>query len=270
MSLYRLINKWFKNFLFLLLNIFYSDIGDRASILMYHSISNEDVFFTVRPKNFEKQLQYLKKKHYQIIFLSELINRLKKQEDISRCVCLTFDDGYLDNYNNAFPLLKKYQCSATIFLTTGRIGQIFIDQRKKKSFNMLTVDCIRTMRNSNLIEFMPHSASHPRFNKISYNEAINEMITSKQAVEQLCSKTADILAYPAGKFTQPVVDYLRNNHWRGAVTVQEGLIDKNNFDLYMLKRNSIDSTTNFIQFKGKISCAIDKYIQLKKIIKDHD
>ena len=70
--------------------------------------------------HFEKQIAYLTKK-YNIIPLDEIIERIKKRGNLRRCVAITFDDGFKDNYRNAYPILKKYLVSATIFLTTGYI-----------------------------------------------------------------------------------------------------------------------------------------------------
>lgn len=96
---------------------------------MYHRIIDKDLQspFTVQPgmyvtpDNFGKQVKFLKDK-FKIISLDVLIERLKNGEDVSGCCVLTFDDGWRDNYTNAFPILKKHQVPATIFLPTGFIG----------------------------------------------------------------------------------------------------------------------------------------------------
>ena len=104
-------------------------LKNKAFILMYHRIidKNQQSSFPVQPgmyvtpDNFRKQVKFLKDK-FKIISLEVLIERLKNGENISRCCVLTFDDGWRDNYTNAFPILKKYQVPATIFLPTGFIG----------------------------------------------------------------------------------------------------------------------------------------------------
>ena len=78
-----------------------------ASILMYHSVGDNDLFFTVKEPDFEKQLKYLKKKNFNCLTLSELLDKREKKESLKNCVALTFDDGYLDNYEIVFPLLKN-------------------------------------------------------------------------------------------------------------------------------------------------------------------
>src|SRR5579872_6987150 len=87
-----------KDALFLFLRLANPRLHSGTSILMYHSIATNKAFFTVSPYQFERQLKYLIENGYKVIKLSEFVGRLARGEDISNIVCLTFDDGYLDNY----------------------------------------------------------------------------------------------------------------------------------------------------------------------------
>jgi peptidoglycan/xylan/chitin deacetylase (PgdA/CDA1 family) len=69
---------------------------------------------------FEKQIEHIAK-HYKIITLDNIIERVRNKDSLRGCVAITFDDGFKDNYFNAFPILKKYNIPATIFLLTGSI-----------------------------------------------------------------------------------------------------------------------------------------------------
>ena len=70
--------------------------------------------------DFEKQIVHLAK-NYKIISLNKIVDRIKDKRSLGRCVAITFDDGFRDNYENAYPILRKYNIPATIFLTTGYI-----------------------------------------------------------------------------------------------------------------------------------------------------
>lgn len=104
-------------------------LEDKAFILMYHRVLCEDcsrdtyiqpgMFVTC--KSFERQVSFLSER-YQILLLEELIEKINRNEKIGGCCAITFDDGWMDNYTNAFPVLKKYQAPATIFLATAFIG----------------------------------------------------------------------------------------------------------------------------------------------------
>ena len=95
----------------------------RLIILAYHKVINPEyggLNLNVSPDKFEKQIIYLVK-HYNIVSLNRIVEYIKTQKIVKDLVAITFDDGYKDNYTNAFPILKKYRIPATIFLSTGFI-----------------------------------------------------------------------------------------------------------------------------------------------------
>ncbi|MES9991078.1 MAG: polysaccharide deacetylase family protein [Candidatus Thiodiazotropha sp.] len=104
----------------------------KAFILMYHRVLTNDELknspvnvqpgMYVTPSTFESHVKYLIKKNYTIVFLSELADLISQKKDISRCCVITFDDGWIDNYTNMLPILKKYNVKATIFITSGFTG----------------------------------------------------------------------------------------------------------------------------------------------------
>ena len=103
--------------------------SDKAFILMYHrvltSAEKQPFFFQpgmfVTEASFEKQIVFLKDR-FELVFLEELVDKILKGEDIGGHCAITFDDGWRDNYTDAFPVLEKYQVPATIFLATGFVG----------------------------------------------------------------------------------------------------------------------------------------------------
>ncbi|MCX6786151.1 MAG: polysaccharide deacetylase family protein [Candidatus Komeilibacteria bacterium] len=221
-------SKLLKNLLFFGLNLFFINKQSGPSILMYHSVGHNQAFFTVKPKIFEKQLAYLKNKGFKIVFLSELIRLLKEKQDCSKIVVLTFDDGYLDNYEIVLPLLKKYQLPATIFLITGLLGSNWANS-ENISLPLLREPEIKEIILSGLVEFMPQN----------------------------------IFAYPKGRSNQQAIDIIRKNGFIAAVTTTEGLVNLNNYNLYQLPRNAVNSKTSRAQFIGKLSNSIDYYLKLK-------
>ncbi len=256
--------KLLKNLLFFILYNFNKDLDGKASILMYHSVDENNALFTVTEENFKKQLEHLKRKRFNIVKLPDLIKKIKAGDNINNHVCITFDDSYKDNYDTVFPLIKKYSFPITIFIATDYIGNVLRSSQITKK--ILSEKNIREMSDSGLVEFMPHTQSHCLLDKISLTRACREIDKSRKEIEKITRKRADIFAYPKGRFTADVIECLRKEDWLGAVTVREGLVNENS-DLFKLERNSIDSTTTFIQFKGKISQTINKYNQIKKWLK---
>jgi len=100
-----------------------------ALVLMYHRIIDPNdphgIYaqpgMYVTPNSFDRQISFLKSK-FRILLLEELVDKIKRNEMVGGCCAITFDDGWLDNHTNAFPILKKYQAPATIFLATDFIG----------------------------------------------------------------------------------------------------------------------------------------------------
>ena len=104
-------------------------LSGKAVILRYHSVSTEadgthlclDPGLAVTPADFDDQCTYLRK-HYNVISLDEMVDRVKQGEpQPPKAVALTFDDGYLDNYTQAFPILRKHDLNATFYVTTNCI-----------------------------------------------------------------------------------------------------------------------------------------------------
>jgi peptidoglycan/xylan/chitin deacetylase (PgdA/CDA1 family)/CelD/BcsL family acetyltransferase involved in cellulose biosynthesis len=93
-----------------------------ARILYYHRVTDESnvLFGGISPRAFEQQMRYLARYH-KVASISEIVRHLDEGESTETLVGITFDDGYRDNYENAFPILQRYGLPATIFLTTGSI-----------------------------------------------------------------------------------------------------------------------------------------------------
>jgi peptidoglycan/xylan/chitin deacetylase (PgdA/CDA1 family) len=202
-------------------------------------------------------MDYLMKKGKKVIPLRSLVEKMKRNEQLSGEIVLTFDDGYKDNYTSAFPILKRLGLPATIFITTDLIGGV--DGRR---IPMLSEQEIKEMHGSGLIDIEPHSMTHPKLAKQTVEDTKKELEGSKQVLEQLLGKTCDLFAYPYGSFNDATLEVTRSLGFDAAVTVVEGTV-RTGDDLLMLKRNSIDQLTTWAQFLGKVSRTIDRYHSLK-------
>ncbi len=167
---------------------------------MYHSVRekpvNEDAAeLSVRPAEFEKQLKFFKEKRMISLFASELKGRQSKHADY---VVITLDDGYEDNYTQVFPLLKKYNCKATIFMITSLIGQE----------GYLSAEQIREMTESGLVSVQSHTVSHEPLalgDKV-YEDVDRELGESKAALEAISGAAVDSVAMPNGSFDDVVIE----------------------------------------------------------------
>lgn len=230
---------------------------------MYHSIGNNGILFTVTEKDFERQMRYLKDKKYNVIKLVELAEKLKKREKIKpKTVAITFDDAYQDNYSIAFPILKRHSFPATIFAPTAYVGKEMMNSEGKAITVMNWLEA-REMEDSGLIDFAPHSHTHPSMNKIVLEEFVNELKTSENLLNQNLKRPVKIFSFPKGKFKPEHAEYLKEQNYLGAVTVKEGLIGPSD-NLFTLKRNFVFSKGGFSQFKGKLGRSVEVMNWLKK------
>jgi peptidoglycan/xylan/chitin deacetylase (PgdA/CDA1 family)/CelD/BcsL family acetyltransferase involved in cellulose biosynthesis len=115
-----------------------------ARILYYHGVNNDVGPFSsaISIQRFEQEMRFVAK-HYRVVSLRELVNHLDSDSP-EMVVAITFDDGYKDNYENAFPILQRYQVPATIFLTTGALdsGEPLWFERLAQSLRRASVESI--------------------------------------------------------------------------------------------------------------------------------
>ena len=168
-----------------------------APVLMYHYINNEEPLRSrlgVSPESFERQMRFLRERKYNIVSLEELADLIKNKEKIPfKTVAITFDDGYLDNYTHAYPVLKKYNIPATIFVVINRIGKHLGND------DYMSWSQIRELSESGLITIGSHSMNHPNLSEINLEEQLKEEIfESKKILEKELNKEVAFFSYPFG------------------------------------------------------------------------
>lgn len=249
-----------KKFIRKIFNILYPKQTKGASILMYHSVGVNNAFFTVDPKDFEKQINFLASSGFKIVTASALIKKYLNKENLSGNVCLTFDDGYLDNLENVLPVLKKYDIKATMF-----IAPKLLDSKFKTSdgveLNIFSLEDIKRVDAFSNFEFLPHSFSHRELTKISSEEIKEELRESFDYLNSL-NVVEKILAYPRGKHSPKVVNVLKEENWSAAFTTEPGLLTEKT-DKFLIPRNFVGRHTSFSEFKTLFSDGIYYYAKLK-------
>ncbi|MDM8527654.1 polysaccharide deacetylase family protein [Anaerolineales bacterium HSG24] len=190
-------------------------------ILMYHYLSdppaNADAIrldLSVSPAMFNQHLAYLKEAGYQTISLQQFHHALAQQIELPpKPIILTFDDGYRDAYQYAFPLLKKYDYTATFFVFTQPIDTYNVD--------FLTWEMIIEMHQAGM-EFGSHSYTHSDLRNRDVAYLVYQLVGSKEAIEERTGEPVRFFCYPSGRYDQTVIDVLDSAHFWGAVTTQWG------------------------------------------------
>jgi peptidoglycan/xylan/chitin deacetylase (PgdA/CDA1 family) len=221
------------------------------TILTYHSISNEiNPDETVNPEEFKKQLQYIKE-NYKVISLEEAVEYLQTDiEKIADSIVITFDDGYSDNYHNAYPLLKKHSFPATIFLISNLIND--------KVGKYLSRSQIGEMKSNN-ISFGSHTISHRILTGLGEKEIIREIRGSKDILESQLGNKINSFAYPVGTradFDDAIMEIVKGCKYTCACSNVYGMNSVNS-DIFALNRIGIETTDNFFIFKQKLNGALN-------------
>ncbi|MCK5529576.1 MAG: polysaccharide deacetylase family protein, partial [Kiritimatiellae bacterium] len=163
---------------------------------------------------FEERIVYLKK-NYNFIRLEDYVGALKDGGSIDEnAVVLTFDDGFKDIIDSAYPVLRKYNIPFTIFATTSMVGH---DKR------MLTDDDIKVLAKDPLVAWGAHTVAHRWLTNMSIEEAESEIVDSKNKVEELTGAEVSLFCYPDGKFNDDIVSLLKKHEFIGACSTGRGM-----------------------------------------------
>ncbi len=265
---------------------------------MYHRILKlpVDEQFILQPgmyvavDTFRRQVLFLKE-NFNILPLTEVVDRVETGQSLGGCCSITFDDGWQDNFAHAFPILNKYKVPATVFLTSGFIGTTRLfwadelsyylqhldietvigqslvldrffkeisrtvgrkarleqaieilkrylpDEREDILAYLRTVhpahppkrflmswDEAREMQASGMVSFGAHTANHVILNQVSIHQAEEEILCSRQQLENHLGRPIDLFAYPNGNFNKDLQAILKRHGFTGAVTTSKGWV----------------------------------------------
>ena len=204
-------------------------------VLMYHHVAWDR---EITPKGFQRQLQWLKDNDFQCLSSEALLAHLSGTKPASkRSVVITFDDGYADNWVYAFPLLKKYQTKAIIFVVTGCVGAAngcrptsleggkISDTRsaERAPGGFLNWDEIKAMADSGLVEIGSHTHTHRGFGEQStYEDLARELRRSREEIESHINLWSAVFAWPWGDFRNEWLPLLPATGYRMAFTTRVG------------------------------------------------
>lgn len=233
-------------------------------VLMYHQFVEDKrnggkIKLFVTKKQFELHLRILKFFKYETITFEEL-NRIGLQNRFyKKYIILTVDDGYKDNYEILYPLLKKYNMKAVIFLVSGlKYNKWTVESSNEKQFYLMSDEEVLEMQNSGLVEFGGHTLTHLSFLSSTEEEAKYEIFEDKKITERRLNKNLKVFAYPYGHRKEETKKIVKNSGYLFAVSTDtgSGIITEDFFDI---RRTAIDKTSLF-DFLRKISPG---YLQYK-------
>lgn len=225
-------------------------------VLMYHKISKRETdFLTVSMEQFEMQLKHLQSLDFQYITTHQLLDfYLQKKPLPDKPMLLTFDDGYVNNLDLAFPILKKYQAKATIFIPT-----TYVDKTNEWDNGSDPIMSIKQLKNldPSVFELALHSHSHSNFKDLPLHLIEKDVLKNKAFFNENDIPFTPVLAYPyggrpKGKAFLVLVDIFQQRGIKAAFRIGNNVNPFVIKGLYELKRTDIRGTDSFNDFKKKV------------------
>ncbi|MBI4683241.1 MAG: polysaccharide deacetylase family protein [Nitrospirae bacterium] len=211
-------------------------------VVMYHHVSPADRELNVYPELFEDHLRTLSKKGWKTLSGDEFLFYIENPEDRpEKCVLLTFDDGFADNYVYAYPILKKYNMKAMLFIATDFIEDADLNRdsfvplshndawklafTERRSEAMCTWREIREMDKSGAFDIQSHGLSHntPYYITDKQYEVLKEDLAGgKRVLEERLSKKIFHLAWPKGHYDKEGLRIAEELGYRALYTTDRG------------------------------------------------
>lgn len=217
-------------------------------ILLYHKIGQAKApsihgnkvtpKYSVDTDVFDAQMKFIKDSGYTTLTTQELINDEQNHNLPAKPLVITFDDGWKSQYENALPILNKYNMHATFYIYTGVIGSPLY----------MSWDDLHSLLNQNM-EIGDHTKTHSRLSKINADRLDEEISKSKNVLENNLHVTISDFAFPYGDYNKSVLDVVKKSGYVSARTSNQSIY--NDFhDLYQL--NSLYAPNSLKRLEEKL------------------
>jgi len=188
---------------------------------------------------------FLSSKGYRSISLDEFVDAHRQGKSLTgRCFLLTFDDGYRDNYTEAFPILQRFDLKATIFLVSDWLLQG--NNGCELPVSILRLGDIAEMSQSG-ITFGAHTCSHRSLTALHPEEAELEIKGSREALEKHLNLDVEFFSYPYGHSDTGTRSIVQACGFKAAFATENG-----SDDLFNLRRIVIQADDTLLDFKLKV------------------
>jgi peptidoglycan/xylan/chitin deacetylase (PgdA/CDA1 family) len=176
-------------------------LRDTAVIVAFHRVQESEPSDTlsVDVDDFERHCRFYRR-HFHVVPLREIVARLERGQSVDRCLAITFDDGYRDNYENARPVLERLSLPATFFVVTGWIGTAVVprwDGVRGVRHPWMTWDQVRALHHGGF-EIGAHTRSHVDLGEVTPAHAHREVLAARLDLERHLDARVDAFSYPYG------------------------------------------------------------------------
>jgi peptidoglycan/xylan/chitin deacetylase (PgdA/CDA1 family) len=246
-------------------------------IIMYHRFikhNNEKgkscIYLDI--KKLENQFKFLKKQGFETITFADLNDKglISRLEYGKKFIIITIDDGYEDNYHLLFPLLKKYNFKAVIYMVTGvNYNKWDVDSIQESKFPLMNNSQLIEMVNSGLVEIGGHTLTHPDLRQLANEQLQQEISFNKLQIEKIINKNIISFSYPYGLTNKKTKHVIKKNGYKFAVSVCIGPSNISD-DRYQIQRIEIKNSDNILLFwlktTGYYNYLLHRFRLIKKFI----
>jgi peptidoglycan/xylan/chitin deacetylase (PgdA/CDA1 family) len=220
-------------------------------VLMHHHITPHQGLVTVSPDVFERQICWLHKRGYHSLTCAEFGDFLQGKPVAPNSILITFDDGYLDNYLYAYPILKKYHMHAVLFIVTAWMGDgepRTYDERaalcpphracmvaikdNRMDQVMLRWSEVKSMQSDGTFEFHSHTHTHTRWDKHFANDRhakrealLHDLCQAQNKLTEKLGQASEHLCWPQGYYDQDYIEVALKLGYRYLYTVEKHIND---------------------------------------------
>jgi peptidoglycan/xylan/chitin deacetylase (PgdA/CDA1 family) len=233
--------------------------SDRGiSILMYHQVGDFAPMRAHRStychyERFAAQMAHLRRFDYRVLRLDDALTMLRGERPIPpRAVVITFDDGYENFHEYAYPVLQRHGFPAIVYLLAGYIGKNaeWFASDGRDTPPLMSADRIRALRRAG-IDFGSHGVNHLKLAQIDRTRMRDEVYQSKAMLEDLLGEEMRHFCYPYGDHDAEVVEAARSAGYASGATCVRGAARPGE-DLLQLPRKAISYGDNLLGYAWKL------------------
>ena len=229
----------------------------RVVILTYHRVNDElRDKVTVGVDQFDKQMAWLSR-NYPLVSVEDIVRGKVLRNTNRPGIAVTFDDGYLDNYQNAVPILRRHSIPATFFVSTGMIGtdNSFAHDLSKLGYALpnMTWEHLAEMRD-NGFTIGAHTVSHINCATSEFDAVRQELIESRDTLRRNLGLDDIVFAYPFGgrsDITPKVLDLVKELGYIGCFSAHGGFISAE-IDAFDVPRMGVNCNFTMLAFRARL------------------
>ena len=242
----------------------------KIPVVYYHSVA--DTALSVKVDNFKNQMKYLKDNDFTTILFKDLVSGNYNKSN--KNIVITFDDCFLDVYENALPVLKEYATVATFFATVG-YDEVTLwgseeEQRwnteKTESFNIPYTFMKKEHREELIslnMEVGSHTIDHYNLDELDEQDLLYQINNSKEILENELGVSCETFCYPRGRYNDSSIKLVKNNY-TSACGTQRGYY-KDSKNRYEILRFGIGNDNNYFYEVVNNNIFSFKYRVVKKL-----